>query len=142
MIVTDTHCHLYWRSFDEDRSEVLARARAAGVQRMVVVWTEVETSQSAAELAEAPCFVLDALDAGEPVLDDAAKPFREHYACYKRNPTDPANTDIIRIHDAERGHYRTGKTARQYFGEFYPTSGFGKWNPGFLPKDPPRTSYA
>ena len=52
MIVTDTHCHLYWNSFDEDRSEVLARARAAGVQRMVVVGTEVETSHSAAELAE------------------------------------------------------------------------------------------
>ena len=52
MIVTDTHCHLYWRSFDEDRSEVLARARAAGVQRMVVVGLEVETSQSAAELAD------------------------------------------------------------------------------------------
>lgn len=52
MIVTDTHCHLYWNSFDEDRSEVLARARAAGVQRMVVVGTEVETSRSAAELAE------------------------------------------------------------------------------------------
>lgn len=51
MSVTDTHCHLYWSSFDGDRGEVLERARAAGVQRMVVVGTEVETSRAAAELA-------------------------------------------------------------------------------------------
>mgnify|MGYP004363890313 CR=1 FL=1 len=71
------------------------------------------------------------------MLDDAAKPFREHYACFERNRTDPEDTRIIRIDGA-----RTGKTARQYFGEFYPTSGFGKWNPGFLPKGPPMASYA
>ena len=99
--------------------------------------TPAAPTESAAELAEAPCFVLDALKAGGAVLDDDAKRFREHYACFERNRTDPEDTRIIRIDGA-----RTGKTARQYFGEFYPTSGFGKWNPGFLPKDPPRTSYA
>ena len=104
--------------------------------------TPAEPAESAEALAAAPCFVLDAVKAGQPVLDDAAKRFREHYACFERNRTDPADTRIIRIHDAERGNVRTGKTARQYFGEFYPTGGYGKWNPGFLPKGPPGASYS
>ena len=104
--------------------------------------TPAAPAESVAELAAAPCFVLDALKAGQPVLDDAAKQFREHYACFERNRTDPEDTREIRIHDAERGYVRTGKTARQHFGEFYPTSGYGWAHPGFLPKDPPRASYA
>ena len=106
------------------------------------VATPAAPAESAEVLAEAPCFVLDALKAGGAVLDDAAKPFREHYACFERNRTDPEDTREIRIHDAERGYVRTGKTARQHFGEFYPTSGYGWAHPGFLPKDPPRASYA
>ena len=36
-MITDSHSHLYWKSFDQDREEVLQRARAAGVGRMIVV---------------------------------------------------------------------------------------------------------
>ena len=36
-MITDTHAHLFWKDFDEDRADVLARARSAGVERMVVV---------------------------------------------------------------------------------------------------------
>lgn len=49
--ITDSHCHVWWDQFDEDRDLVLARARAAGVERMVVVGTDVETSKAALELA-------------------------------------------------------------------------------------------
>lgn len=49
-MITDTHAHLYGSSFDEDRDEVLARARAAGVSRLVIVGTDATTSRSAAEL--------------------------------------------------------------------------------------------
>lgn len=49
--ITDSHAHLYWKSFDPDRAEVLARARAAGVDRMVVVGTDLETSRAAFALA-------------------------------------------------------------------------------------------
>jgi len=49
-VITDTHAHLYWKSFDADRAEVLARARAAGVERIVVVGTDVATSRAAFEL--------------------------------------------------------------------------------------------
>jgi TatD DNase family protein len=46
-MITDSHAHLYWKSFDEDRGEALARARAAGVTRMVIIGTDVASSRSA-----------------------------------------------------------------------------------------------
>jgi TatD DNase family protein len=50
-MITDSHAHLYWKSFDTDRAEVLARAREAGVGRMVVVGTDLPTSEAAFDLA-------------------------------------------------------------------------------------------
>jgi len=46
-VITDTHAHIYWESFREDLPEVLARARAADVRRIVVVGTDVATSRAA-----------------------------------------------------------------------------------------------
>ncbi|MGH9662539.1 MAG: TatD family hydrolase [Bryobacteraceae bacterium] len=40
MRLVDTHCHLDDRSFDEDREAVLARARAAGVEKMMAIGME------------------------------------------------------------------------------------------------------
>jgi TatD DNase family protein len=48
----DTHAHLHFPGFDEDREAVLARARAAGVRRMVTIGTDGETSRAALALAE------------------------------------------------------------------------------------------
>ncbi|MBL8858237.1 MAG: TatD family hydrolase [Planctomycetes bacterium] len=48
--ITDTHAHLFWASFDADREEVIARARERGVERFVVVGTDVATSKAAFEL--------------------------------------------------------------------------------------------
>lgn len=52
MQLTDTHCHLYWHKFDEDRQAVIQRAIEAGVTKMLVPGTTLETSQQAIELAE------------------------------------------------------------------------------------------
>lgn len=52
-MITDTHAHLYWKSFDEDRTEVLERARQAGVGRMLIVGTDVSTSRACFELCAA-----------------------------------------------------------------------------------------
>ncbi len=60
-MITDTHCHVYWKSYDADRAEVLRRAREAGVERMIVVGTDLATSRLALELA-----------AGEPGLHPTA----------------------------------------------------------------------
>lgn len=52
MQLTDTHCHLYWNKFDEDREAVIQRAIEAGVKKMLVPGTTIETSKQAIELAE------------------------------------------------------------------------------------------
>lgn len=51
-MITDSHAHVYWRSFDADRPAVLERARAAGVSRMIVVGTDLDTSRAAFALCE------------------------------------------------------------------------------------------
>ncbi|MCL4154941.1 UNVERIFIED_CONTAM: hypothetical protein GTU68_002005, partial [Idotea baltica] len=49
-VITDTHAHIFWTNFDEDRQEVIERAKEAGVSRMVVVGTDLETSKQCFEL--------------------------------------------------------------------------------------------
>jgi TatD DNase family protein len=48
----DTHAHLHFPQFADDLPAVLARARAAGVRRLVTIGTDVETSSAALALAE------------------------------------------------------------------------------------------
>ena len=48
----DTHAHLHVPEFAEDLTAVLERARAAGVQRLVTIGTDVETTVAALALAE------------------------------------------------------------------------------------------
>ncbi len=47
----DTHTHLHDPVFDPDRPEVLGRARAAGVTRMLTIGTDLDSSRAAVELA-------------------------------------------------------------------------------------------
>jgi TatD DNase family protein len=75
-VITDSHAHIYFDSFDTDREAVLARAREAGVTRMLLVGTNVATSRQCFELARGAAGVFptagihphDAADA-----DDAAR---------------------------------------------------------------------
>jgi len=52
MILTDTHCHLNLEQFDSDRQEVVSRARAAGVSRILNPALDLASSQEASRLAE------------------------------------------------------------------------------------------
>lgn len=48
----DTHAHLDDARFDADRGDVLARAREAGVERVLTVGIDLATSRAAVELAQ------------------------------------------------------------------------------------------
>ncbi len=53
MTLTDTHCHLYFNKFDDDRDDVIARATEAGVTRILVPGITLETSLASVKLADA-----------------------------------------------------------------------------------------
>ena len=50
--IVDTHAHLDFRAFDEDRERAIERARAAGVQWIINPGTNLESSRQAVRLAE------------------------------------------------------------------------------------------
>ncbi len=76
-MITDSHAHVFWKDFDEDRDEVFARAREAGVERMVMVGTNLETSRQALALAASqpgvfPTAGIHPHDSAEATDDDLA----------------------------------------------------------------------
>ena len=50
--LVDSHCHLTWESFDEDRADVIARMSDEGVAQAVVVATSVENARTCAALCK------------------------------------------------------------------------------------------
>jgi TatD DNase family protein len=50
--VIDTHCHIHDRRFDDDRDEAVARAREAGVTRLVTIGEDVTDSARALAIAQ------------------------------------------------------------------------------------------
>ncbi len=53
MFLTDTHTHLDFPQFDDDREQVIERATAVGVQAVVDIGTDLASSRAAVALAEA-----------------------------------------------------------------------------------------
>jgi len=48
----DIHTHLHFKDYDADRAAVITRAREVGVEKMILVGTDLESSRAAVELAE------------------------------------------------------------------------------------------
>ena len=80
----DTHAHLDYPEFTADFSEVLARARAAGIQKIISIGTDLASSRRALALAEKhpeiyavvgwhPSHALEAPDDLRPVLRELAR---------------------------------------------------------------------
>ena len=51
LMLTDTHCHLNFNKFDEDRDLVIQRALDTGLERILVPALDLESSRSVIELA-------------------------------------------------------------------------------------------
>lgn len=77
----DTHCHLNFRSYDEDRDAVIERATAAGVQTIIIPGIDPITSREALDLAKQHSGIYaavgvhpnDTADFGSTVLADIAQ---------------------------------------------------------------------
>ncbi len=53
----DSHTHLSYNNFDEDRDDVISRAREKGVDRIVTIGTDLETSERSLKLASKHGFI-------------------------------------------------------------------------------------
>ena len=51
-LLIDSHCHLDFEQFDEDRDELIARAEDAGVGKMVTICTRVNKFDQVKAVAE------------------------------------------------------------------------------------------
>jgi len=51
-MLTDTHCHLDFNKFDEDRTAVIQRALDAGVERIMIPALDYESSLAGIKLAK------------------------------------------------------------------------------------------
>ena len=80
-MLIDTHAHLDYPDFSADFDEVLERANAAGVTRIITIGTSVASSRRAVELAEkyANVFAVIGVHPGyaEEAEDDVIAPLRE-----------------------------------------------------------------
>ncbi|MCY1128333.1 TatD family hydrolase [Frigidibacter sp. RF13] len=52
-LITDSHCHLDFPDFEGERAEIVARAKAAGVHRMVTICTRQRSLDTVRAIAEA-----------------------------------------------------------------------------------------
>ncbi|MFT7463812.1 MAG: TatD DNase family protein [Pseudohongiellaceae bacterium] len=72
--LVDSHCHLAFSAFSEDRAEVLKRAREAGLVACIAVSVGPQSAQEALQLAEAePGFVFPTAGV-HPTEDEIADP--------------------------------------------------------------------
>jgi len=51
-MLVDTHCHLDFPEFDQDRDEVIRRAKCQGVDYIINIGASLEGSRSSVELAQ------------------------------------------------------------------------------------------
>jgi TatD DNase family protein len=59
--LTDTHCHLYFESYQKDLPEVLDRARDAGLKRILVPAIDLESCREVLKLIDAHDFIYGAI---------------------------------------------------------------------------------
>jgi TatD DNase family protein len=86
-MLIDTHAHLEMREFNDDRDDVIKRAREAGVKYIVTIGTTVESSRNAVLLADKYDFIYAAIGIHPHEVMDILHPAYEilrHFAKHKK----------------------------------------------------------
>ena len=68
-MLTDTHCHLNFNKFDEDRAAVIQRALDAGITRIMIPALDYESSLSGIKLADSHPYIFAAVGFHPTELD-------------------------------------------------------------------------
>jgi TatD DNase family protein len=76
-MLIDTHAHLEMREFDDDRDDVIKRAREAGVEYIVTIGTTVESCRDAVMLADKHDFIYAAIGIHPHEVKDILHPAYE-----------------------------------------------------------------
>ncbi|MGB0646946.1 MAG: TatD family hydrolase [Bradymonadia bacterium] len=106
-MLIDSHAHLHFDRFDEDRDEVIARAHDRGVNQIVTIGTHRESSQAAIELAERH----ESIYATAGVHPLAVEKFQsEDWQSFESMWTHP---DVVAIGETGLDYYYTPETADQ-----------------------------
>jgi len=86
-MLIDTHAHLEMREFNDDREDVIKRAREAGVEYIVTIGTTVESSRDAVLLADKYDFIYAAIGIHPHEVKDILHPAYDiirHFAKHKK----------------------------------------------------------
>jgi len=86
MKLIDTHCHLDFDELFRDREGVLARARAAGVARMITICTEIEKFPQIVAIAEGVDEVFCSVGTHPNHAQDEREFLAEEIAALARHP--------------------------------------------------------
>lgn len=76
-MLIDTHAHLEMREFNDDRDDVIKRAREAGVEYIITIGTTIESSRDAVMLAEKHDFIYAAVGIHPHEVKDILHPAYE-----------------------------------------------------------------
>ncbi len=93
-MLTDTHAHLFWESFQEDFDEVIQRALANGFSTIINVGVDLDTSQKALEQVENELSKFEGLSAYSTI---GIHPHEE--TKYSTNTDVSIHQDISRLED-------------------------------------------
>ena len=86
-MLIDTHAHLEMREFNDDRDDVIKRAREAGVEYIVTIGTTIESSRDAVLLADKYDFIYAAIGIHPHEVKDILHPAYDilrHFAQHKK----------------------------------------------------------
>ena len=86
-MLIDTHAHLEMREFNDDRDDVINRAREAGVEYIVTIGTSIESSRDAVLLADKYDFIYAAIGIHPHEVKDILHPAYDilrHFAQHKK----------------------------------------------------------